>query len=101
MFDNDDKSTFLDKVIEYGIGINLSGYNLNLLCLDLMNCLSEYSYYSCRIVKHNIVEIANEKGSICELEVGNLGIFFVKYEIYMAKNITPIIVKFFSEKTFI
>ena len=101
MFENDDKESFLEKVVEYGIGINLSGYNVNLMCLDLVNCLSEYSYYSCKIVQNNIVEIINNKGMKCELEVGNLGIFFVKYEIGMAKNIIPIIVKFFSEKTFI
>ena len=101
MFESDNKNSFLEKVVEYGVGVNLSGYNVNLLCLNLVNCLSEYSYYSCKIIKHNIVEITNEKGVVCELEVGNLGIFFVKYEIDMAKDIIPIIVKFFSEKTFI
>jgi hypothetical protein len=100
MFKDDSKEEFIDKVIEYGIGVNLTSYKIDLLCLDLVNCISEYSYYTSRISGKGLVEIKNTEDTVCELEVGDLGIFFVKYEDEMARGLVPVITKFFAEKTF-
>jgi hypothetical protein len=101
MFEGDSKDSFIEKVVDYGIGINLTDYKIESIIIDLIDVLNMYSYYNTKLLKNNIVQVTNNNNDdICEIEIGDLGIFFVKYELDMAKSLVPLLVKFFTKKTF-
>ncbi len=100
MFKNDSKNVFMGKVIEYGIGVNLTGFDLDEFSMELTKYFDNFTYYRASINKRGCVVISDKNNEICEIEVGNLGIFFVNYDKDTALNILPSLVKYLSEKTF-
>tara|TARA_B100001287_G_C22287908_1_gene346955 strand:- start:34 stop:339 length:306 start_codon:yes stop_codon:yes gene_type:complete len=100
MFKNDSKDEFMGKVVEYGIGVNLSGYDLEEFSIGLSKFFDKFTYYRSSMNKRGCVVVSNDKDENCEIEIGNLGIFFVNYDKEMAISILPRLVKYLSEKTF-
>ena len=100
MLFKESKVDFINKVINYGIGVNLSGFCIEEFSKELSNHFNNFTYYKSNYKSYGLVSIMNENGKKCELEIGNLGILFVNYDKDMAVELMPSIIKFITRKTF-
>ena len=100
MFLKESKTDFIKKVIDYGVGVNLSGYSIGEFSLELSEHFNKFTYYNSNLVSSNKIKIVDDLDKICELEVTNLGILFNNYDKHMAVKLVPTLVKFVTKKTF-
>ena len=94
------RDIILDKTLECGIGVNLSGYNLEKLNEELDDYIANLFSCSVKTKKGELVcSLNNEK--ITSIVIDKQGVFFkdVENKKEATKMVAPI-VKFFVDKTF-
>lgn len=94
------RDMILDKTLECGIGVDLSGYNLDSLNKELDDYMTNLFSCSVKTIKGELVCSVNNK-KITSVVIDKQGVFFkdVENKKEATKMVAPI-VKFFVNKTF-
>ena len=94
------KDVILDKALEYGIGIDLNGYNIENLQTEVDDYISNVFSCETKIKNKDIICSLNNQ-NIVSVVVDKQGLFFrdIQNKKEATKFVAPL-VKFFVNKTF-